>query len=230
MNTAGNKRQNSEMDEEKSSQQPRQDQPPRSGRSPEHHDQPAETDLSAPESAAKASSRPGPGEGRAPDPGEGETAAEETPAALQQRVQALEQENEELKNRLLRLQADFDNYRKRQRVEKEDLVLHANLDLIQRLLPVIDNLDRACSAGGDNTESVVKGIQMINRQLKEILQKEGLQPIECQGEPFDPHCHEAVMVEKSSAYPPNTVLEELQKGYRMRDKVLRPSTVKVSGE
>ncbi len=148
---------------------------------------------------------------------------------LQHKVEQLQQENEELMNRLMRLQAEFDNYRKRVRAEKEDLEKHANFNLIKRLLPVIDNLERACSASG-NTETIVEGVHMISRQLQEILEKEGVTPIECQGKPFDPNCHEAVMVEESSEYPPNTVTDELQKGYRMNDKVLRASMVKVSSD
>ncbi len=157
-------------------------------------------------------------------------AGEETREILQQKLQQLEQEKEELKNRLMRLQADFDNYRKRVRAEKEDLEQHANYRLVQRLLPVIDNLERACSASGERPENIVEGIQLISRQLHEILEKEGVTPIKCEGKPFDPNCHEAVMVEESSEHPPNTVLDELQKGYRMKDKVLRASMVKVSSD
>lgn len=152
------------------------------------------------------------------------------PDALQQKLQTLEQEKEELKNRLMRLQADFDNYRKRVRAEKAHLEQHANYRLVQRLLPVIDNLERASSASGERPENIVEGIQLISRQLHEILEKEGVTSIECEGKPFDPNCHEAVMVEESSDLPPNTVLDELQKGYRMKDKVLRASMVKVSSD
>jgi len=154
----------------------------------------------------------------------------EDPDSLQQKVNQLEQEKEELMNRLVRLQADFDNYRKRTRVEKEELEKQANFNLIQRLLPVIDNLERACQTSGENSEDIREGVQMVTRQFKEILEKEGVTPIECPGEPFDPNCHEAVMVEDSSEHPPNTVLDELQKGYKMKDKVLRASMVKVSSD
>ncbi len=164
------------------------------------------------------------------DAGPVEHSGPESSQELQQRVEQLAQEKEELMNRLMRLQADFDNYRKRVRTEKEDLEKHANFNLIKRLLPVIDNLERACSATGDNAETIVEGVQMISRQLQEILEKEGVAPIECQGKPFDPNCHEAVLVEESNEHPPNTVLDELQKGYRMKDKVLRASMVKVSSE
>lgn len=149
---------------------------------------------------------------------------------LKQKIQQLEQEKEELINRLLRLQADFDNYRKRVRAEMEELESYANFNLIRKLLPVLDNMERACAVSGECSEGILEGVQMILRQFKEILKKEGVVPIECEGEPFDPSCHEAVMKEKREDVPPNTIVEELQKGYRMKDKILRASMVKVSSE
>jgi len=143
-------------------------------------------------------------------------------------LQKLQEENEELKNRLLRLQADFDNYRKRARAEKEEHIEYANQELVKKLLPVLDNMDRACSSSEDSAEGVKEGLEKIAKQFKEILAKEGLNPIECEGEPFDPNCHEAVLCEEDSEHPTNTVVQELQKGYMMKDKVLRPSMVKVA--
>ncbi len=179
-------------------------------------------------------------EEKAPAPGVSEAA--ETPKSagppeafeipeedLSDELLRLQQENEELKNRLVRLQADFENYRKRVRAEKEELVEYANCELIKKILPVIDNMERACSASQQGAEGLIEGLEMITKQLREILEKEGLEPIECQGKPFDPPCHEAVMQEESPDHPPGTVIEELQKGYRMKDRVLRPSMVKVSG-
>ncbi len=150
------------------------------------------------------------------------------PGQVQEKLSALEQENEELNKRLLRLQADFDNYRKRSRAEKQEMVDYATIELIRSLLPVIDNLDRACAAAEDSPEGLFDGVFMIARQLKELLEKEGLQAIDCKGKPFDPQCHEAVIREESGEYPPNTVVDELQKGYKMKDRVLRPSMVKVA--
>lgn len=149
---------------------------------------------------------------------------------LQQKISELEQEKEDLNKRLLRLQADFDNYRKRSRAEKEDLSNYALFELLQRLLPVIDNLDRACVSAENNPDSVVEGVNLIARQLKELLGKEGLKEIECKGKPFDPQCHDAVLSEESGEHPPNTVVDELQRGYMMKDRVLRPSMVKVAVE
>jgi molecular chaperone GrpE len=149
---------------------------------------------------------------------------------LQTRVEELEQEKQELTARLLRLQADFDNYRKRMRMEKETLEENANFTFIQKLLPVMDNLERASSSSAEAKEAIVEGLALISRQFTEILKKEGVTPMDCQGKPFDPYYHEAVIQEKSSDYAPGIVIEEIQKGYLMKDKVLRISMVKVSGE
>jgi len=151
-------------------------------------------------------------------------------AELQSRIEEIEQEKQELTGRLLRLQADFDNYRKRMRMEKEMLEEYANFTFIQKLLPVLDNLERASSASAEARDAVVEGLAMIARQFTEILEKEGVVPMECRGKPFDPNYHEAVLQEKDSEHAPGTVLEEIQKGYLMKDKVLRVSMVKVSCE
>lgn len=164
-------------------------------------------------------------------------AAEDSPAAadgaaeqelLQRRIADLTQEKEELMGRLLRLQADFDNFRKRSRTEREEIIAYAASDLVCKLLPVIDNLDRACASAEAAAGGIAEGVAMITRQLKELLEREGLQPIECKGKPFDPNYHDAVMSEESSDHPPDTVVDELQKGYMLKDKLLRPSMVKVS--
>lgn len=150
---------------------------------------------------------------------------------LRQIIAAREEEINELANRLLRLQADFDNYRKRARAEKEELTQYANFNLVQKLLPVIDNMERACSAQDANPKSIIEGMELILKNLLDILRKEGVTLIDCKGKPFDPNYHEAVMTEAGSQdYPANTVLEEFQKGYMMNDRVLRASMVKVSVE
>lgn len=150
------------------------------------------------------------------------------PQEMLAQIQKLQEENEELKNRLLRLQADFDNYRKRAKAEKVELVEYANQELIKKLLPVLDNMDRASSSSESSEEGIREGLEKITKQLKDVLEKEGLAAIDCEGEPFDPNCHEAVMCEEDSEHPSNTVVQELQKGYMMKDKVLRPSMVKVA--
>lgn len=147
---------------------------------------------------------------------------------LHRQIDILEQEKEELMQRLLRSQADFDNFRKRTRAEKEEMVDYAAYELVCRLLPVIDNLERACASTETGSQGLAEGIAMITRQFKDLLEKEGVKAIECKGKTFDPACHEAVMREESGDQPPNTVVEELQKGYMMKDRVVRPSMVKVA--
>jgi molecular chaperone GrpE len=166
-------------------------------------------------------------------PESGEEAEAVKVEELQHRVAELEQEKEELKNRLLRLQADFENFRRRVRLEKEELISYGNFDLLQKLLPVIDNLERALAAshkGSEGSEGIVEGLEMIKKHFLDILFKEGVVPIESVGKPFDPNCHEAVFTEVRSDYPPGTVVEELQKGYMFNERVLRASMVKVSTE
>lgn len=153
-----------------------------------------------------------------------------TEEGLQQKITALEQEKGEIKNRLLRLQADFDNFRKRVRAEKEEMITLANFNLVQKLLPVIDNLERALSALQEGPDSIREGLEMIKKHFLEILFSEGVSPIKSVGEPFDPYFHEAVLREEDSACPPGTIVEELQKGYIMQERVLRASKVKVSAE
>jgi len=149
---------------------------------------------------------------------------------LQTRVEELEQENKELTARLLRLQADFDNYRKRMRAEKETLEENANFNFIKKLLPVMDNLDRASSSSTEAKEAIAEGLALISKQFMGILEKEGVTPMDCQGKPFDPYYHEAVTQENSPDHAPGTVIEEIQKGYLMKGKVLRISMCRVSGE
>lgn len=133
--------------------------------------------------------------------------------------------------RYVRTQADFDNFRRRSRQEKEDFAKYASAKLIEQLIPVIDNFERAIAASKDNTdhEALLKGVDMIYRQLDQVLVQEGLQRIEAVGQPFNPEFHQAVMQVESEEHEEGTVVEELQKGYMLKDKVIRPSMVKVSG-
>lgn len=131
-------------------------------------------------------------------------------------------------NRLLRLQADFENYRKRTQREKEDYFKYASASLCEQLLPVIDNFHLALAAKDEDPSNVVKGVEMIYRQLEEILQREGLAPVEAVGQEFDPAKHEAVMQEETQEHPENTVIAELRRGYYLKDRLLRPAMVKVA--
>ncbi|KUO73406.1 MAG: molecular chaperone GrpE [Desulfosporosinus sp. BRH_c37] len=131
---------------------------------------------------------------------------------------------------LQRLQADFDNYRKRTQKEKTELIKYASERLVGELLPVLDNFDRAVSAAKVNPDftSFSQGVEMILRQMQTALSKEGLKAMDAVGQPFDPNLHEAVLRVASEEHPENTVVEELQKGYYLKEKVLRPCMVKVS--
>lgn len=132
----------------------------------------------------------------------------------------------ELTDTLQRLQAEFDNYKKRIDREKKEFMLFANRELIKNVLPILDNLTLALQHQG-NFEEFQKGVVMIHTQLSEILREQGLEPIETKGKPFDPHVHEALL-QIESTEPSGTVLEELQKGYILVGTVLRPAKVKVS--
>ncbi|HWI65049.1 MAG TPA: nucleotide exchange factor GrpE [Symbiobacteriaceae bacterium] len=135
----------------------------------------------------------------------------------------------ELEDRLLRSQADFENYRRRVQREKEDLAVYANQKLLLNLLPVLDNLDRALATqavAGD--EKLRQGVELTARSFRDILAKEGVTAIEAVGQPFDPNFHEAVMTVESAEHDDETVLSEFQKGYKLGDRVIRPSMVQVS--
>ena len=131
-------------------------------------------------------------------------------------------------DRLKRLQADFDNFRRRSRQEKEDLSAHVTQNIIKELLPLIDNFERALSADdSQDGTSLKEGIDMINKQFISILEKNGLEKINCVGEQFDPNFHEAIMRVEDADKEDGTIAEELQKGYMVQGKVIRPSMVKV---
>ncbi|TME06858.1 MAG: nucleotide exchange factor GrpE [Chloroflexi bacterium] len=135
----------------------------------------------------------------------------------------------EARDRHLRLAADFDNYKKRSRQEQLETIQHASAELIGRLLPVLDDLRSALEhkpAGVDEAWS--KGLELGVRKLEEALSAHGLEPIASVGARFDPKFHEAVAHEESNEHPEDTVVSELRRGYRIRDRVVRPSLVKVS--
>ena len=132
----------------------------------------------------------------------------------------------ELTDILQRTQAEFENYKKRVDKEKQEFVKYSKAEIIQKLLPIIDTFEIALKNNKDN-EKFVKGMDMVYAQLISLLHSEGLKPIESLGKKFDPYLHEAMLKEKSEK-DEGTVLEELQKGYMLNDKVLRHSKVKVS--
>ena len=146
---------------------------------------------------------------------------------LMEQVENLKKEKEELFARLQRLQADFDNYRKRSVAEQDRCIQYTLAEVFKSLIPVIDNFERALESK-EKGEGFAEGVQMIFKQLKEILEKEGLELIEAEGKPFDPYVHEAVMHVDSEGHEENVVVEEFQKGYKFKEKLIRPSMVKVA--
>jgi molecular chaperone GrpE len=149
---------------------------------------------------------------------------------LKSKLSAAEQKAEESYQRFLRAQADFDNFRRRTQKEKEDQAKYASLSVIEQLLPALDNFERALTAskGTQDAESLAKGVEMVLRQMEQVLGAEGLETIPTVGEVFNPTVHQAVMQEESDEYESGIVIAELQKGYKLKDKVIRPAMVKVS--
>lgn len=148
-----------------------------------------------------------------------------------QKIEQLEKEKEELNNKYLRTQADLQNFRARVSREKEQILTFQSQRVIESLLPVMDNFERALTAGkseNSTLESMVEGIEMVFRQIEGVFEQEGVQVIPATGQPFDPNVHQAVMQEESDEYESGIVMEEFQKGYQLKGRVIRPSMVKVS--
>jgi molecular chaperone GrpE len=132
-------------------------------------------------------------------------------------------------DKYLRLAAEMENLRKRHRQEQAERLQYANSELIAKLLPLLDNFHRALDHVTDEAdEQWVSGLQMIVKQFEDILESEGVQPIEAVGKQFDPAMHQAVASETTDEYPEGTVTSELQRGYQIHDRVLRPTLVKVA--
>ena len=137
-------------------------------------------------------------------------------------------ERDNLLDRLARLQAEFDNYRKRAARENEDYRTYAVSDAAKALLPVIDSFGLALKNANAKPEDLRTGVELIYKQFGEVLQKMNVQKVPAQGEPFDPRVHEAIEMVASDAVPDNHVLEELQPGYRIKERLLRPAMVRVA--
>jgi molecular chaperone GrpE len=137
-------------------------------------------------------------------------------------------ERDNLLDRLARLQAEFDNYRKRAARENEDFRAYAISDAARALLPVIDSFGLALKNANAKPEDLRTGVELIHKQLGDVLQKLNVQRVPAQGEPFDPRVHEAIEMVASDEVPDNHVLEELQAGYRIKDRLLRPAMVRVA--
>src|ERR1700678_2001948 len=142
-------------------------------------------------------------------------------------TEKLKAERDALLDRLARLQAEFDNARKRAVREQQDFREYAAADVIKNFLAVLDNFERAIKAGGDSTD-FRNGVELIYRQFQDVLQKAGVQPIVAMGQPFDPRVHEAIEMVDTTEVPDHHVLDELQRGYKYKERLLRPAMVRVA--
>jgi molecular chaperone GrpE len=149
--------------------------------------------------------------------------ADSQPDALDE----LRREKDALQDRLLRTAAEFDNYRKRVDRERKDLAEYTAAEVVGELLPIIDNLERALTAASE-ADPLRKGVELILKMMLDLLRTRGVKPIEAVGQDFDPNFHEAVIHEASSDHREGEVIAELQRGYLLGDRLLRPAMVKVA--
>ena len=147
------------------------------------------------------------------------------------RAQAAEKKCDEYYDRLLRASAEFDNYKKRTTREMRDVVRYANEKLFKEIINVVDNLERAISSAeqeGNEDDPLLQGVRLTLSEVEKILERHNVEPVKSLGEPFDPNFHQAMMQEESEEEPPNTVISEMQKGYKLHERLLRPAMVVVS--
>jgi len=142
-------------------------------------------------------------------------------------LEALIAERDQLLDRLARLQAEFENARRRMSQEQQSFREYASADTIKTLLPVLDSFERALQSSSQKSE-FRNGVELIYKQLQDALAKLGLQPISARGEQFDPHVHEAIEMVDTEDAPDHQVIQELQRGYKLKDRLLRPAMVKVA--
>jgi molecular chaperone GrpE len=166
-----------------------------------------------------------------------ETAADQAEASTPQppadqpdaAVRELQREKDSLQDRLLRTAAEFDNYRKRMDRERKDLSDYATSEVLLELLPILDNFERALQApAGPEADVFRKGIELIHKQMLDLLRKRGVTPIDALGTDFDPNFHQAVIHEASADHREGEVMQELQRGYMLGERLLRPAMVKVA--
>lgn len=155
--------------------------------------------------------------------------------ATRAELKRVETERAELQERLMRRQAEFDNYRKRVERERGETYNRMLGEVARKLLPVLDNLRRALDAEAsmkanesEEFRHFLNGVELIYKQLNDVLEGLGVEPVAAVGQPFDPHLHEAVVTEQTEEFEPDTVIQELVRGYRLGDKLLRPAVVKVA--
>lgn len=145
-------------------------------------------------------------------------------------IDQLQADIEKFRDLAFRSQADFENYRKRAIREKEEAVRFANFSFVERLIPVLDSFDLGLSAArsSEGAAAIVDGMEMVRRQLSDVLGQFGVEVVEAEGQPFDPNLHEAVSQEVSASVPEGSVVRQLRKGYRLKDRLVRASLVVVS--
>ena len=159
-----------------------------------------------------------------------EMSNEEEMNHMQKELNDAESQTQIAIDKMMRLAADFDNYKKRNAKEYENIRKYAAENIIKELIPIVDNFERAIESANESKDvnSLLGGIKLILNQMMNLLEKEGVIRIKAVGEIFDPNIHEAVMHIASDEYPENVVMQELQKGYILRDRVIRPAMVAVS--
>ena len=167
------------------------------------------------------------------EPANGATHAEAPPGAAAadaaEMVAKLRAEKDVLHDRLLRKQAELENFRKRAQREREDFLQHATADLVRALLPTLDGFDRALRhRDADVPEQFYQGMELIHKELTDVLTRAGLTPLETLGKDFDPHLHQAVETVEAGEHRDQEIVEELQRGYKLKQRLLRPAIVKVA--
>ena len=155
--------------------------------------------------------------------------AEDMSAEAEDPAAVLEAELKEKNDRILRLQADFENFRRRTAKEREELAAVITQNILTDLLPLLDNFERAMAVEQTDVEAFQRGVEMIFTQLREVLDKHGLENIEAEGAPFDPNFHQAVMRVENPDVEDGTITQVLQKGYQAKGRVIRPAMVQVAG-
>jgi len=169
------------------------------------------------------------GDETAADQAEAEgAAAAAQPDPVDAPLRELQRERDSLQERLLRTAAEFDNYRKRMERERREASEYAASDVLLELLPIVDNLERALQAAGSQADALRKGVEMIHKQMLDLLRKRNVMPIETLGVDFDPRLHQAVVHEPSEEHREGEVMQELQRGYMIGERLLRPAMVKVA--
>src|SRR5580698_8457526 len=162
-----------------------------------------------------------------PDGRSAEGLAAALEAATAERDHLLEEKNE-LTDRLLRRQAEFDNFRRRAEKERADVLEYANTETVRSILPILDDFERALKVECTGNKEYVRGMELIHQRLSDALKKLGLEPISAKGLTFDPHIHHAVEMSETDQVEDHTILEEYQRGYNFRGRLLRPAMVKVA--